>query len=258
LKAYRASMEGYRISDVAEQTGFSTSTLRFYEDVGLISPTARLANGYRRYDERDVHRLLFIARCKRLGLSLEEITGLVELFELDECAPVQERLRALLVAKRRDLAEQIVELESLSGELARVADRLGVPASSGACDDSCACFADDGTDAAVMLQTNPLRKEPKLDVPIACTLDAAAIPERLTEWRNLAAKVVERNDLPNGVQLRFMPEVSAADVADLAAKEHGCCSFLRFSVGIADGETTLTIAAPAEAREMIDALLHPS
>jgi len=44
-------------------------------------------------------------------------------------------------------------------------------------------------------------------------------------------------------------------VAELAAREQGCCSFMRFSVGIADGETTLTITAPPEAREVIDALL---
>jgi DNA-binding transcriptional MerR regulator len=258
LKAYRAFMAGYRISEVAAQTGFSTSTLRFYEDVGLISPAGRLGNGYRKYDERDLDRLRFIARCKRLGLTLEEITGLVELFELDECAPVQERLRELLVAKRRDVKDQIAELENLSGELARVADRLGVPASAGACDDSCACFADDGTDAAVVLETIPFGTDSIRDAPIACTLDPAAMLERVTEWQTLAAKVVERTDAPDGVQLRFTPDVSAAEVAELATKEHGCCSFLDFSVGITNGETTLTIAAPSEARETIDTLLQRS
>jgi DNA-binding transcriptional MerR regulator len=257
LKAYVAFMAGYRISEVAERTGFSTSTLRFYEDVGLISPTGRLANGYRTYDERDVDRLRFIARCKRLGLSLEEITGLVELFDLDECAPVQERLRALLDAKRRDVAEQIAELEALSFQLGRVADRLGVPASAGACDDACACFADDDHDTVLVSETISVRKNSARDVPIACTLDAAAMPERLKAWERLAAKVVERTDVPDGVRWRFAPEVSASEVADLATKEHGCCSFLGFSVGVADGETTLTIDAPPEGRDTIDALLQP-
>jgi hypothetical protein len=109
-----------------------------------------------------------------------------------------------------------------------------------------------------MLQQIPRRTEAKREVPIACTLDAAAVSDRLMEWELLAAQVVERTDVPEGMQLRFVPEVSAAEVAELAAKEHGCCSFLAFSVGIADGETTLTIAAPPEARGMIDALLHPS
>jgi MerR family copper efflux transcriptional regulator len=92
-------MTSYLISEVADRTGFSAPTLRYYEDIGLVAPVERTASGYRRYDERAIDRLRFIARSKRLGLSLEEITGLVELFDLDECAPVQERLRALLVAK---------------------------------------------------------------------------------------------------------------------------------------------------------------
>src|SRR5215831_8359341 len=124
-------MVDYRISEVAERTGFSASTLRFYEEAGLIAPAERSANGYRRYDDRDLERLRFIARAKRLGLCLDEITGLVELFDLDECAPMQERLRELLIARRRDLAEQIADLESLAGELDRVAVRLGAPAPAG-------------------------------------------------------------------------------------------------------------------------------
>ena len=248
-------MSEYRISEAAERTGFSTSTLRFYEDVGLIAPAGRSTNGYRSYDDRDLDRLRFIARSKRLGLTLDEITGLVELFDFDECAPVQERLRQLLAAKRRNLAEQIAELESLSGELARVAERLGVTATAGACDDSCACFAEVDADGVVTSPAIPRRTESADDVAIACTLDAAAMPERLTAWRQLAAKVVERVDVRDGLQLWFASGVDAAAVAELAAREQGCCSFMRFSVGIADGETTLTITAPPEAREVIDALL---
>jgi MerR family transcriptional regulator, copper efflux regulator len=250
-------MAAYPISEVAERTGLSKSTLRFYEDCGLIAPAGRSGNGYRTYNDRDVDRLRFIARSKHLGLSLADITGLVELFDFDECAPVQERLRELLVAKRRDLAEQIAELESLSVELARVGERLGDRVPAGACDDSCACVADDA-DAVFVSQKTSLRNDPVRDVPIACTLDAAAMPERLSAWRKLAASVAERIEVPDGVQVRFAPSVSAAEVADLAAKEHACCSFFCFSVGIGDGETTLTIIAPPEARTAIDALLPAS
>jgi DNA-binding transcriptional MerR regulator len=247
-------MAGYRISEVAERTGFSASTLRFYEDAGLIAPASRSSNGYRVYDDRDLDRLRFIARSKRLGLTLDEITALVELFDLDECAPVQQRLRELLVAKRRDLAEQIAELETLSGELAHVANRLDVPASPGACDDACACLAD-GDSSLVNLPTITTRQLAIDDVPIACTLDTASIPERLAAWRSLAERVVERVDSEDGVRVRFGPEVSAVEVADLAAKEQHCCSFLRFSLDIRDRETILHIAAPPEAREMVDALV---
>jgi DNA-binding transcriptional MerR regulator len=251
-------MVEYRIAEVAERTGFSASTLRFYEEVGLISPAGRSGNGYRRYDDRDVERLRFIARTKRLGLNLDEITGLVELFDFDECAPVQQRLRDLLVAKRRDLVDQIAELESLAGELALVADRLGVAPSAGACDDSCVCLAHDDMETVVASPTVLLRRDAAGAASIACTLDASEMPKRLSAWRELASNVVERVEVADGVQLRFGADVSAAEVADLAAKEQKCCSFMRFGVGIGDGETTLTITAPVEAREVIDALLPTS
>lgn len=170
---------------------------------------------------------------------------------------MQQRLRELLVAKRRDLAEQIAELQNLSGELARVAARLDAPAATGACDDSCAWLSEPETDAVVTLSA-PRGQPTTGDVAIVCTLDAAAMPERLAAWRALAAHVVERVDVGDGFRMRFAAGVTAGEVADLAAKEQRCCSFMRFSVGIADGETTLTVTAPPEARELIDALVHVS
>jgi DNA-binding transcriptional MerR regulator len=73
-------MEGLSISEVAQETGFSPSALRFYESAGLITP-ARTPAGYRSYDAASIETLLFIARAKRLGLSLDDIGGLVTLFD---------------------------------------------------------------------------------------------------------------------------------------------------------------------------------
>jgi DNA-binding transcriptional MerR regulator len=228
-------MSGYRISEVAERTGFSPPTLRYYEEIGLVRPPERTDSGYRRYDDHAVDLFRFIARSKRLGLTLEEISGLIELWEAEECAPVQERLRDLLIAKQRAAAEQIADLESFNRELARVADRLGLPASPGACNDACACLTEDQTTAT----------------PVACTLDVAEMPGRLAQWRHLGEHVVARTDTDDGMFVRFDTSVSAADVADLAAKEQGCCSFLTFTIHIAGEGTTLDIGAPAEARELV-------
>jgi DNA-binding transcriptional MerR regulator len=236
-------------------TGFSASTIRFYEESGLVAPAGRSDNGYRYYDERDVGRLRFISRAKRLGLSLDDITGLVALFDLDECGPVQGRLLELLVAKQRDLAEQMAELESLSGQLAGVAERLGVPAAAGACHASCACFVEGGPAPASLPPAMPSGGGSDAEIPIACSLDADSMSERLEEWGRLASNITARDDTADGVRLRFGPGVSAAEVAELAAREQQCCSFLRFSVGIAGGEVSLDISAPVGARDVIDALL---
>ena len=68
----------YRIAEVADRTGFSTPTLRYYEEIGLLPPAERTPAGYRVYDDRAVARLRFVARAKQLGCSLEEIADLAD------------------------------------------------------------------------------------------------------------------------------------------------------------------------------------
>ena len=75
-KVYRRAVPPLTIADAAARTGFPASTLRYYEQVGLIEPE-RTASGYRVYDDRALLRLTFIGRAKALGLSLDEISELV-------------------------------------------------------------------------------------------------------------------------------------------------------------------------------------
>jgi MerR family Zn(II)-responsive transcriptional regulator of zntA len=67
----------YRIAEIARLTGFAPTTLRFYEQAGVLVPPERTAAGYRLYTDRDVERLRVIARAKQLGCTLDEITELV-------------------------------------------------------------------------------------------------------------------------------------------------------------------------------------
>lgn len=70
----------YQIAEVARRSGFSPSTLRYYEDIGLLPPAARTEGGYRAYDDGSLARLAFIARAKQLGCTLEQSrTGLAVL-----------------------------------------------------------------------------------------------------------------------------------------------------------------------------------
>ena len=54
------------IGEVAKRSGLPAKTIRFYEDIGLVEPQARRANGYRDFDERDLHELRFVARARSL------------------------------------------------------------------------------------------------------------------------------------------------------------------------------------------------
>ncbi len=78
----------YRIAEVAERSGFSSATLRYYEDIGLLPTLTRTDAGYRTYDDRDLERLTFVARAKQLGCSLEETTHLLSAWDAD-CGEVQ-------------------------------------------------------------------------------------------------------------------------------------------------------------------------
>ena len=88
-------MSTLTIGQVAERTGFSASSLRYYEGIGLVVPAARTDAGYRLYDEAAVGRLAFIARAKQLGCTLEEITDLVSIWDGERCGPVQRRKKSI-------------------------------------------------------------------------------------------------------------------------------------------------------------------
>ncbi len=108
-----------RIGELAEITGLSRQTLRYYERLGLLVP-ARSANGYRSYGEAHVETLAFIKRLKRLGIRLEEIKEILRVREAGKCpcGQMRERLTSRLVA----IEMQLQELEDLRGELAQLLD----------------------------------------------------------------------------------------------------------------------------------------
>ncbi|MBV7408237.1 Cu(I)-responsive transcriptional regulator [Maritimibacter sp. DP1N21-5] len=68
------------ISDAGAASGLPAKTIRYYEDIGLVTP-ARDANGYRSFGEVDVHNLRFLARSRALGFSIEDCRTLLALYQ---------------------------------------------------------------------------------------------------------------------------------------------------------------------------------
>lgn len=134
-------MDGYRISEAARASGFSESALRYYEKRGVVVPD-RTPTGYRSYGETEVESLRFVARAKRLGLSLSEITELLALIQDDECSPVQTRMRQLLSRQIEQAQRQMADLMAFTAQLQETVSRLDAHTPEGGCDDQCGCRAD--------------------------------------------------------------------------------------------------------------------
>jgi MerR-like DNA binding protein len=90
-KVYVDVVGAYRISQLADRVGIPATTLRFYEKIGLL-PSQRTAAGYRVYDDAAADRLHFIAAGKNLGLPLDQIRGLLSVWESGACRDVRDEL----------------------------------------------------------------------------------------------------------------------------------------------------------------------
>lgn len=244
-------MDGYSISQVAQRTGFPPTTLRFYQQAGLVRP-ARTPAGYRCYDETHIELLSFIGRAKGFGLSLDEITELLALLGDDECAPVQGRLRDLVDAKIAEAKAKVGELEAFTAELQRVAASLGIHTPAGPCDDSCGCTTDDAS--AVQHPVTMDRRIGHQPV-IACTLSAHEVGDRLARWEATVTDAAAPEAIDGGTRLTFPRDVDVAEVAALVAAEQDCCQFFTFTLTVASERVVLDVSGPSDAQPLIDALV---
>jgi DNA-binding transcriptional MerR regulator len=109
----------YTITDLAREFGLTTRAIRFYEDHGLLAPKRMGRN--RVYGNRDRVRLKLTLRGKRLGLSLSEISELLDMYgaakgekaQLDRFLEVLEKRRAALEQQREDIEEVLAEIAQL-------------------------------------------------------------------------------------------------------------------------------------------------
>lgn len=120
-----------KIGDLAEQSGVSVQTVRFYERSGLLPEPARTRSGYREYGVHDVHRLRFIRRAKDLGFTLTEIGELLDLRVDPHRTADDVRERALL--KIRSTQAKIRDLKRILQALQRLVDRCEAHGSPDQC-----------------------------------------------------------------------------------------------------------------------------
>lgn len=105
------------IGQTSKQSGLPTKTIRYYEDIGLITP-ARGANGYRDFSDTDVHKLQFIARGRALGFSVEECRQLISLYEDQNRA--SESVRRIAKDHLADIKVKMAELQAMHDTLSEL------------------------------------------------------------------------------------------------------------------------------------------
>jgi DNA-binding transcriptional MerR regulator len=71
----------YQIGEVADRVGLSLRTVRYYEEVGLVTPSDRTRGGFRLYTDGDIERLELAKHLKPLGFSLDEMRDLLDLHQ---------------------------------------------------------------------------------------------------------------------------------------------------------------------------------
>ena len=106
---------GIQIGKVAEQTGLSIDTIRFYQKIGLVKQPARTEGGFRLFSVTEIQDLVFIQKAQELGFSLTEIKQLSVLNQQHDHACSQ--VRGLLITKLKDVREKVAQLLQLEGEL---------------------------------------------------------------------------------------------------------------------------------------------
>jgi MerR family transcriptional regulator, copper efflux regulator len=109
------------IGEAAALSGLPAKTIRYYEEIGLVRPALRAANGYRDYGEGDVRTLIFLHRARSLGFSVRECRGLLALYRDRHRASAD--VKAVALHRVGDIDRKIAELQAMRAALVDLAER---------------------------------------------------------------------------------------------------------------------------------------
>lgn len=107
LNTQSVNSELMRIGVLAEKTGTTVETIRYYEKEGLLPKPFRSQSNYRLYNDSHMERLNFILRCRTLDMTLEEVRTLLRYWDEPdrECAEVNNLIDEHIVAVERQIAK---------------------------------------------------------------------------------------------------------------------------------------------------------
>ncbi len=136
VKLGRQEEDDMRIGQLANASGTTTKTLRFYEASRLLPAPERTPGGYRDYSPETVARLNFIRRSRAAGLTLAQIREVLDV--RDAGTPPCQHVHDLLDARLTDLDRQIADLQALRQTVAHLRERADNP-DPATCDPASVC-----------------------------------------------------------------------------------------------------------------------
>ena len=103
------------IHELAQQTGVSAKTIRYYESIGLLPHPQRAANNYRQYSPDAIERLRFIASARAFGFSLDDVSDILAARDkgIAPCQRVLDTIAQRLTAIDRRIADLLELRDSL-------------------------------------------------------------------------------------------------------------------------------------------------
>lgn len=112
-----------RIGQLAQRTGCTVETIRYYEQAGLLPPPSRSDANYRVYTEQHAERLTFIRNCRALDMTQEEIRALLRIKDENgrDCGDID----ALLDEHIGHVNRRIEELSALQAQLQALRESCG-------------------------------------------------------------------------------------------------------------------------------------
>ena len=105
------------IGEVAEKVGLPAKTIRYYEDIGLVTPR-RDTNGYRSFRDTDMHKLAFLGRSRALGFTIEDCRNLLALWDDQDRASAD--VRAIATEHLIRIEKKIADLEDIRDTLSHL------------------------------------------------------------------------------------------------------------------------------------------
>jgi len=129
------------IGKAAQLTNLSSKTIRYYEQIDLLSPAKRADNGYRDYSHDDIEQLRFLQRARQTGFGIEDCRQLLNLYKNQDRESLH--VKGLVLEKAKQVSEQIDALRLMHADLLKLAET---------------CQADEGPHCAIIDQLSEAKE----------------------------------------------------------------------------------------------------